>query len=73
MKERRRLWSSRPGGWVFAASVVDIGVVSVLTVSGTLMQPVSPQVLELIFAAAAVFALILDQVKRPVLAAFKME
>ena len=55
-----------------AAAAVDIGVVSILAVSGTLMDPVSPQVLAMIFGAAVAFALILDQVKRPVLAAFKI-
>ena len=72
MRERRRLWSSRPGAWVLAASAIDIGVVSILAVSGTLMEPVSPHVLAMIFGAAVAFALILDQVKRPVLAAFKI-
>jgi H+-transporting ATPase len=72
VRERRRLWSSRPGVWLLAASAVDIGVVSLLAVSGTLMEPVSPRVLGMIFAAAVAFALILDQVKRPVLTAFKI-
>lgn len=36
------------------------------------MQPVSPQLLAMIFVASIAFALLLDQVKRPVLAAFKI-
>ena len=35
VRERRRLWSSRPSAWVFAASVADIAIASTLALSGT--------------------------------------
>jgi len=54
------------------ASVLDIGAVSALAWSGTLMAALSWQVLAMVFIAAAGFALALDQVKRPVLAAFRL-
>jgi len=73
VRERRHLWSSKPGNWVLASSAVDIAIVSTLAISGILMEPLPWRVLAAVFAAAAGFALILDQVKLPVKAAFKVE
>lgn len=73
IRERRPLWSSRPGAWVLAASAADIAIVSALALSGTLMAPLPWRALVAVFAAAAGFALVLDLIKRPVLAAFKVE
>jgi H+-transporting ATPase len=73
LRERRHLWSSRPGNWVLASSAVDIAIVSTLALSGILMEPLPWHVLAAVFAATAGFALILDQVKLPVKAAFKIE
>jgi len=69
VRERRHIWSSRPGNWVLAASAADIVIVSLLALSGTLMEPLPWRILAAVFAAAAGFALILDQVKLPVQAA----
>lgn len=73
LRERRHLWSSRPSAWVLASSAVDIGIVTALVLSGTLMQPLPWRLLIALFAAAAAFALILDQVKLPVMSALKLE
>ena len=73
LRERGRMWGSRPGAWVFVASAVDVAIATTLALSGTLMAPL-PWRLILVAAAAAIsFALILDQVKRPILSAFKTE
>jgi len=72
VRERRRLWSSRPGVWVFVSSAADIGIVVALALSGTLMEPLPWRVLAGVFVAAAGFAVILDQVKLPVKSAFKV-
>lgn len=72
VRERRRLWSSKPSVWVVVASVADITIVSVLALSGTLMAPLSWQVLAMVFAAAVAFAFVLNQIKRPVMAIFKV-
>jgi H+-transporting ATPase len=72
LRERRRLWSSKPGNWVLAASAADIAAVSLLALSGTLMAPVSWRVLIAVFLATGGFALIFDQIKRPVISAFKI-
>jgi H+-transporting ATPase len=72
VRERRRLWSSKPGAWVLAASATDIAVVSVLALSGILMEPLPWRAIVAVLAAAAGLALALDLIKRPVMAAFKV-
>jgi H+-transporting ATPase len=73
LRERRRMWRSKPSAWVFASSVADIAIVVVLAVSGTLMAPLPWSLVVAAFAAAAGFALLLDQVKVPILSVFKVE
>ena len=64
-RERRRLWSSRPGVWVLASSAADIAIASILAVGGFAMKPLpAPMVLGTL-AAAITFAIVLDQVKVP--------
>jgi ATPase, P-type (transporting), HAD superfamily, subfamily IC len=72
VRERRRLWSSRPSIWVLASSVMDIGIAATLSLTGTLMAPIPWRLLAVLLAAATAFALLLDQIKRPVLAAFRI-
>ncbi len=73
LRERRHIWSSTPSKWVFASSAADIGIVAALALSGTLMEPLPWRLLLAISFATAAFALILDQIKRPVMAVFKVE
>ena len=73
VRERRHLWSSQPSSWVLAASIVDIAIVATLALSGTLMDPLAWNILVTVLAATAGFALILDQIKLPALAVFKVE
>jgi H+-transporting ATPase len=73
LRERRHMWSSKPGVWVLASTAVDIAIVSLLALSGTLMEPLAWPVMMAVFTAAIVFGLILDQIKLPVMAAFKVE
>ncbi len=73
LRERRHIWSSMPSKWVFALSAVDIGIVATLALSGTLMEPLPFQLLLTIFVAVVAFALILDQIKRLVMAVFRIE
>ena len=63
VRERHQMWSSKPSKWVVAASAADIAIVSVLALSGTLMEPLPWRILATVFVAAAGFALILDQIK----------
>jgi H+-transporting ATPase len=72
VRERRALWHSRPGTWVLLASTADIGIVVVLARWGVLMEPLPWHVLGTVLAAAAAFAVVLDQVKLRVLSALKI-
>ena len=73
LRERRRLWSSTPGNWVFASSAIDIAIVTALAVSGTLMEPLPWQLLLFVSLAIAAFAVLLDQIKLLVMAVLKIE
>jgi H+-transporting ATPase len=73
LRERGRLWSSKPSTWVLASSVADIVIVSVLALSGTLMEALSWQLLAEVLVAATAFALTLDQIKLPITRAFNMQ
>ena len=72
LRERRHMWSSKPSNWILASSVADIAIVAALALSGTLMAPVTWQILAAVLVAAAGFALILDRIKLPVTALFKV-
>jgi H+-transporting ATPase len=73
LRERRHMWSSRPGNWVVASSVADISIASALALSGTLMEPLGWPVVAGVFTAAIGFALVLDRIKLPVVSAFRVE
>jgi H+-transporting ATPase len=73
LRERGPMWGSRPSAWVLASSVVDVAIVSTLALSGTLMAPLPWRLVLVVAAATVAFALILDQLKRPILSAFKTE
>ena len=66
IRERRHLWRSAPSLWLAASSVADILIASVLAIGGIAMTPLPVLVIAATFAAAAVFAFVLDMVKVPV-------
>jgi len=63
VRERGRLWSSRPSAVVLACSAADLLIVPTLAVRGILMAPLPLRVVLCIFAASAALALVLDLVK----------
>jgi H+-transporting ATPase len=65
-RERRHLWSSRPGIWVIASSIVDVVIASTLAIGGFAMAPLPAAAVAGTFAAAIAFAFVLDFVKVPV-------
>jgi H+-transporting ATPase len=73
VREPRRLWSSVPSGWVVLASSLDVAIVFLLAVSGTLMAPLPWPVLASVLAATSVFALFLDQIKLFVVSRAKLD
>jgi H+-transporting ATPase len=71
-RERRRLWCSRPSRWLVLSSAIDIGIASVLSIVGIAMAPLPALIVGAILAAAAVFAILLDQAKVPVFARLRI-
>lgn len=72
LRERGHMWGSKPGIWVLASSAIDIAFASVLALAGILMEPLSWRLIAASFAAAIGFALILDQIKLPIVSRFKI-
>jgi H+-transporting ATPase len=72
LRERRRMWSSRPSYWILAASATDLALVTALALSGTLMQSLPWQIVAAVFVAAIGLALLLDQIKLQVMSVFKL-
>jgi H+-transporting ATPase len=62
-RERRHLWSSRPGSWLIASSILDITLFSTLAIQGILMAPLPETIVACVFGAAVVLAFCLDTVK----------
>jgi H+-transporting ATPase len=72
VRERKRLWSSRPSLLVILSSVLDVLIIGTLALGGILMAPLAPSIVAGIFAAAIVLAFVMDQVKARLFAQFKM-
>jgi len=64
-RERRHLWSSRPSIWLVVSSIADLLIASTLAIGGIAMTPLPVWIVAGTFAAAAVFAAVLDFVKVP--------
>jgi H+-transporting ATPase len=62
-RERRHLWSSRPGSWLIASSVLDVTLFGTLATRGILMAALSPSIVASVFGAAILLAFCLDTVK----------
>jgi H+-transporting ATPase len=65
LRERNRMWSSRPGVWVIVSSIADVLIVSILAVKGILMHPLPLAVVGSVLLAAILFAFFLDLIKVP--------
>jgi len=63
VRERRRLWASRPGGWLLAASAGDVLVVGLLATFGILMRPLSGAIVAGLLLAVGAWAVGLDALK----------
>ncbi len=72
VRERRHLWSSRPGKWLMASSCIDLGLVGVLALADIVVAPLPVAVLGGVFAAAVIFALVLDRAKLALFGRFKV-
>ena len=65
-RERRHLWCSRPSTWLIVSSIADLLIASTLAIGGIAMKPLPALMVGATFAAAVVFAFLLDLVKVPV-------
>jgi H+-transporting ATPase len=63
IRDRRRLWSSRPSFWLVMSSIADVVIASTLAICGIFMAPLPLFVLAGLFAAAVVFAFVVDAAK----------
>jgi H+-transporting ATPase len=64
-RERRRLGSSRPGGWLIGSSVIDLLVASMLAIFGVAMTPIPALLVGETLVAAVAFAFLVDLAKMP--------
>jgi hypothetical protein len=68
----KRLAHSRPSGWDIAPSATNAAVAATLALSGKLMAPLLWRLVLVQLGAAAGFALVLDRLDAPAVAAFKV-
>ena len=72
VRERRRIWSSRPSRTVVLSSIADMLIIPTLAVRGILMAPLPWEFVAGIFASAVAFAFVLDEVKARIFRHLKM-
>jgi H+-transporting ATPase len=66
LRERRRMWSSRPSRWVIVSSVADVLIIATLATRGIAMTALPFVVVVGTLGAAIAFACIVDGIKVPV-------
>jgi H+-transporting ATPase len=72
VRERRRMWSSRPSAIVIAASIADILIIPTFAASGVFMAPLSLPMILAVFASAVALAFVLDAVKAAIFGRLRM-
>ena len=71
-RERGRLWHSWPSKWLAMSSTADLIFIGTLAMTGVLMVPIPPVLVAGVLAGAAVFAVLVDQVKVTLFRALKI-
>ena len=72
VRERQRIWSSRPSNIVLMSSAADLLIVPTLAGRGVPMAPLPVGLVAGVVAAAVVFAFALDEVKVQVFRRLRM-
>ena len=67
-----RMWAFAPGNLMAWASAIDVVLVSLMAVTGTLMAAIPLELVGALICAVALFALVLDQTKSVVFRRFKL-
>lgn len=73
LRARRHMWGLRPTMWLVLSSLADIAIITVMAHRGIAMASLSLSILGFEFAAAALFGLILDGIKIPILSRFGID
>jgi H+-transporting ATPase len=72
IREKRHLWASWPGFWIVASALLDMAITSTLALSGLVSTPLPVWLVASTWAAAFVFAFLLDAIKGVLFARIKM-
>ena len=67
------MWGLRPTMWLVLSSFADASIITLLANRGIAMAPLPLSTLSGEFAAAALFGLILDGIKIPILSGFGID
>ncbi|MGC8522426.1 MAG: plasma-membrane proton-efflux P-type ATPase [Steroidobacteraceae bacterium] len=73
VRERRRLWSSRPSAWIIVSIIANIVIFTAMATRGVLMSAIPPTVVAVVFAASIVFTFVLDALKAGISSHLKMQ
>lgn len=73
VRDRRRLWSSRPSGWILVSSVADVLIITVLATQGFLMAAVPAVLVGLVLGASVALAFVLDAMKSSISRSLQMQ
>jgi len=73
LRERARLWCSRPAPIMLVASAADVSVVAFLAMGGVLMNRLPPEAIALLLGATLAFTLAMDQLKVAVFARLRID
>jgi len=73
LRARRQMWGLQPTTWLVLSSVADVAIITVLANRGIAMAPLSLSILGHELAGAALFGLILDAIKIPILSRFEID
>jgi len=72
VRERGHFWHSKPSKWMLIGSIADIIIVGLLATQGILMAPISFVLVAEVLGVIAVFLVLLDFIKVPLFAKFKL-
>ena len=73
LRERGRLWSSRPAPIMVLASATDILLMGALAAFGVLMTPLPPWIIGMLLATSLIFTLAMDSIKLAVFARLRID
>jgi H+-transporting ATPase len=73
LRERGRLWHSRPAPIMMLASACDVIVVGFLAAGGVLMSPLPLKIIAMLVAATLLFTLAMDSIKLAVFARLRID